>query len=341
VNQTFFDHELEAFLGQLHATGWLLPEDTIQVLSGGVSAVTVLVKGSSRSFVAKTARQRLVVNADWQGDRGRVFLEAEILRYLAGQLGPLQTPLLLGVSANPPSIALQAFLPLPLTWKEAMIAGNLHPEVVDAAATGMAVMHAMPLPHAAAFASGGLNLRQLRIEPFYLRTAERVPHYSAALRELARDLASPAKQYLAHGDFTPKNILLTARGPALVDFETAHAGQPALDVAMLTAHLMLKAVLHGHRHPEFASAPGRVVAVYRSSGGIADESLCARHAGAVVLARMHGFSTVDYLVAPKSRCLADQLGAALLSGDLPLVEFDSWLEQHGRAQAGMPTGRES
>ena len=44
------------------------------------------------------------------------------------------------------------------------------------------------------------------------------------------------------GDFSPKNILVHAGGLILLDFECAHAGDPAFDLGFFLSHLVLKAI---------------------------------------------------------------------------------------------------
>ena len=48
-----------------------------------------------------------------------------------------------------------------------------------------------------------------------------------------------------HADFSPKNILVHRRGLTVVDFETAHAGDPAFDVGFFLSHVTLKAFRTG------------------------------------------------------------------------------------------------
>ncbi len=59
-------------------------------------------------------------------------------------------------------------------------------------------------------------------------------------RDLPEDLRAPALQALerlpsgdrlCHGDYHPDNILMTARGPVIIDWMTAASGSPAADVA--------------------------------------------------------------------------------------------------------------
>ncbi|MBC7851848.1 MAG: phosphotransferase [Pirellulaceae bacterium] len=59
-------------------------------------------------------------------------------------------------------------------------------------------------------------------------------------RQLLGEL--PAGDALCHGDFHPGNILLTARGPIIIDWSTATRGHPLGDVAC-TSHLFENADL--------------------------------------------------------------------------------------------------
>ena len=47
---------------------------------------------------------------------------------------------------------------------------------------------------------------------------------------------------LVLGDFSPKNILVHAGGLVLLDFECAHAGDPAFDLGFFLTHLVLKEI---------------------------------------------------------------------------------------------------
>ncbi len=62
---------------------------------------------------------------------------------------------------------------------------------------------------------------------------ERSPHVPERLRDVARRaLASlPDGDRLCHGDFHPGNIILSARGPMVIDWPNAVRGDPVADIA--------------------------------------------------------------------------------------------------------------
>ena len=98
---------------------------------------------------------------------------------------------------------------------------------------------------------------------------------------------------LIHADVQPDNVLLTPRGPRLLDAEIAHVGDPAFDVGILVAHLLLPAVAHGDE----SSAPiGETWSAYTRAHG--DRGLpqfrdVARYAGIELLRRTIGAARVE------------------------------------------------
>jgi 5-methylthioribose kinase len=98
---------------------------------------------------------------------------------------------------------------------------------------------------------------------------------------------------LIHADVQPDNVLLTPRGPRLLDAEIAHVGDPAFDLGILVAHLLLAAVVHSGG----SSAPiGEAWSAYaRAHGdrGLARFRDVARYAGIELLRRTIGAARVE------------------------------------------------
>jgi 5-methylthioribose kinase len=99
---------------------------------------------------------------------------------------------------------------------------------------------------------------------------------------------------LVHGDVQAGNVLLADAGPKLLDAEIAHVGDPAFDVGILVAHLLLPAVARGEpgaAEPSVARAWG----AYRERLAGALEVRfpdVARYAGIEMLRRTLGAARV-------------------------------------------------
>jgi aminoglycoside phosphotransferase (APT) family kinase protein len=122
---------------------------------------------------------------------------------------------------------------------------------------------------------------------------------------------------IVHGDFSPKNVLV-GRGPELwvIDFEVAHIGDPAFDVAFLLCHLMLKSL---HR-PQLAAEYDRCAVDFASTyqAGARPEvapswEYVLGHVGCLLLARVEGKSPAEYLTE-EERSRALRFGEILVSG---------------------------
>lgn len=81
------------------------------------------------------------------------------------------------------------------------------------------------------------------------------------LRARALDMlhALPADDVLCHGDLTPANILLTASGPAIIDWAEACHGDPAADIALTMLHLAISHLYFRRERRPFAWAVNHAV----------------------------------------------------------------------------------
>ena len=92
---------------------------------------------------------------------------------------------------------------------------------------------------AAEFATDAIFF-DIRLEPYLLATAARHPDLAPRDRGAGRRRRRRNTRALVHGDVSPKNILVGAEGPVLLDAECAWWGDPAFDLAFCLNHLLLK-----------------------------------------------------------------------------------------------------
>jgi aminoglycoside phosphotransferase (APT) family kinase protein len=139
----------------------------------------------------------------------------------------------------------------------------------------------------------------LRLEPYYLYSAERVAAASSFLRRL---VANTRKRLitLVHGDYSPKNILLYEDKLILLDHEVIHFGDPAFDIGFALTHLLSKA----HWLPLQREALREAALVFWQvyANGVQDmpwftelEGFAVQHSLACLLARVAGRSPLEYL----------------------------------------------
>jgi 5-methylthioribose kinase len=213
-----------------------------------------------------------------------------------------------------------------------------NPEVARAAGTLLGTIHATTFDHPS-LSNGPLAdtvvFDQLRLDPFYRTIARVHPEIAAPVEALIAPPLDLPGQCFVHADFSPKNILVHARGLTLVDFETAHAGDPAYDLGFVLCHLLLKAAraasaatpapdaalmdafLDAYRRP-IAALPFDLAALDRRA---------AAHAAACALARIDGKSPVDYLDAPRQDAVRRFARTALLDRSVSCARLVPLLAQ--------------
>lgn len=311
----------------------------IEALAGGVSSDVRRVSWAGGSVVVKSALERLRVAAHWEAPVERSGNEVRWLR-TARAIVDGAVPTVVVEVAEVHAFAMEDLAAAP-TWKAELAAGRcdtgLAAEVGALVSRIHAATAAAPTSTAAAFDTGAL-FRALRVEP-YLETAGRAhPDVAATLAAIGADLLR-TRRALVHGDMSPKNVLVAARGPVFVDAETAWWGDPAFDVAFATTHLLLKARWHPEHLDGYAACREAFAAAY--DGGVDWEdpagvdARVARLVPALLLARVDGKSPVEYLgaaerdAARRFALAALRAGPADSAGDLAQDWYDD-VRRHGR-----------
>lgn len=327
----------------LHARGHLPSTKDVRVreLSGGVSNAVFLVETPNDRFVVKQARGKLRVQADWQCSVERIWREVEVLEATAGLLQDWKhalasVPQLLWKDELLYSYAMTAAAANSRTWKEELMEGVDDDLLASAAGVLLGRIHSHSW-HNAELASRFKDrtyFAQLRLEPYYLVAAQNYPSLANRLYDLV-DQTWREQHALVHGDFSPKNILISAAGPMLIDFEVGHYGDPAFDIGFCLTHLVLKAIHFPQREKQLLQMADafRLQAIAGHLGKIksdewsALESRGIQHLAGCLVARVHGKSPVDYLTPP------EQLRAVQLSEKLfGLGPAASWDETYDLLQ---------
>ncbi len=274
---------------------------TAEPLGWGVSniVIRVAVEGAA-PFVIKQSREQLRTKALWVSRLDRIWQEREALELLARVLDPGDVPRVLFSEPDDYLFAMSHAAPESTVWKEDLLAGRADPEVARRAGALLGRMHSRLRDHPGL--SGRLAettvFDELRVGPFYRAVAKALPETASAIDALIVAMRNPPDLTFVHADFTPKNILVHREGLTVVDFETAHAGDPAFDIGLFLAHLSLKAFRTSPRDQAIFGLVEPFWQGYHTEVGPGDADLSersTRHAAACMLARIDGTSPVDYL----------------------------------------------
>jgi 5-methylthioribose kinase len=305
-------------LDYLHGQGWLAPGPArAEVLAGGVSNVVLRVEQAGSLMVVKQSRPQLRTRDEWFSDLERIHREQEVMELLGPLLPAGVVPRVL-FADRARHVLVMEHAPLDAhSWKEQLLAGSVDLGTAEQVGQILGTIHEATAGRRDALErlADRRVFVQLRVDPFYRRVQERRPEVADAIAPLIEELLQ-AREALCHGDFSPKNLLVHRTGLTLVDYETAHLGEPAMDLGFFFSHLVLKAV---HRPGERHRFLGLIRAAWKGYAGAvcfcSSDELLRRglgHLGLCLLARIDGTSPVDYLPQEARRDGVRELGRWLL-----------------------------
>lgn len=292
---------------------------TIEPLSGGVSALVFKITTPDQSFILKQACKQLRVKDLWLSDPARIdreFLFLSAFKALSLD-GYLTEPLWYDNQNHVLAMSVAAAPATP--WKIELLDQKPDPVRARQAACILAAIHTK---------GAGLKndfpglfdktiFQQLRIEPFYERLALQHPEFAPTINSLRKALLAE-NTTLCHGDFSPKNLLLSPNGMTLVDHETAHFGDYTMDLGLFLAHLVLKCLYSKSKRPLYAELIRSFLETYQGIAGTLNfnsQQSALGHLGVVLLTRVSGTSQVDYLDEIQKQ-EARVLAKGLLEGDV-------------------------
>jgi 5-methylthioribose kinase len=278
-------------------------------------------------LVLKQSRPQLRTRDAWFSDLDRIWREQEVMQALYPHM-PDVVPQVLHVDRTN-YVYTMSHAPMDaMVWKAELLKGDINVHLGKQVGCVLGRLHQVSAERPsefAAFADHGVYV-QLRVDPFYRRVQERCPDVAAALEPIVEEMLT-RKEALCHGDFTPKNMLVNAAGFTLVDYETAHVGDPTMDLGLFLAHLMLKAIRDKGRQEGFIGLMRAFWIRYCEAAHFtphADlERRGMRHLGVCLLARVDGTSPVDYLHDEAKREQVRRLGRAILLDGVNQWE-DAW-----------------
>jgi len=282
-------------------------------LAGGVSNIVLAAARDTRRVVVKQALPRLRVHDEWLAKRERSLAEAAALE-LAATLTPGAVPALLDVDADRCALTIAAAPHGWTTWKSRLLAGDADSAVASRLGELLAAWQGGTFEDAEAAAAlrDTEAFEQLRVEPYYRTVAARRPELATAIGSYLERMET-THLCLVHGDYSPKNVLV-GDDVWVIDFEVAHVGDPAFDVAFMLNHLLLKRLhVPGASDSLERCARGFWAGYRRAVPGplLPELGYVLGHLGCLMVARVDGKSPAEYLSAAE-RDAARALGSRLL-----------------------------
>jgi 5-methylthioribose kinase len=322
VTSTDFHLTPENLRDYLLSVGLSDANDRIAIgeLGGGVSNVVLLVEwvdDPTRRWVVKQSIGKLRVSDEWLSDRERIFREAESLAILRPLLGDGSVPRVIHVDRTNYLYVMTAAPRSSMVWKDSLLAGQSAPLLAQSAGTLLSQLIRVSSnePRLQTVFGDRRVFEQLRIDPYYRQAASRNPDVAESIQNLIHD-SWEIRTALVHGDYSPKNMLVSGTTIFLIDFEVVHWGDPAFDAGFLMSHLFLKAF---HRPSLWRTYRDAALEFWKAlrlgleAGAFpAPEAMAVRHLGGLMLARVDGKSPVEYLKDARTKSRIRQAAKQIL-----------------------------
>jgi Ser/Thr protein kinase RdoA (MazF antagonist) len=303
-------------------------------LGGGVSSDIWRIETKQGPVCAKRALPKLRVVADWRAPIERNRFEARWMQ-VANAAVPGSAPQVLGQHAAL-GVLVMSYLPPGAyrLWKDQLRQGEVNATTAQAVGRTLAAIHAYSAarPELAGEFDTDPIFFDIRLEPYLLATARRHSDLAPALQALVRQTQTH-KRALVHGDVSPKNILVGADGPVLLDAECAWWGDPAFDVAFCLNHLLLKCLWNPAARAAFLASFGALAGAYFAGVEWEPAAALEQRASALLpglfLARVDGKSPVEYIDSDMQRDAVRRVARALLrQAPARLAEVaDAWRKE--------------
>ncbi|HWA97980.1 MAG TPA: aminoglycoside phosphotransferase family protein [Pirellulales bacterium] len=300
----------------LRARGWIEADEPVEIgrLAGGVSNEVFYVARPSapdREFVVKQARHQLRTAQPWFSSIERIWREVAVMRACQQALDVAapadlraRTPAIVAEDRTNYTFAMTAADRAHRVWKRDLLDGVIDASIGRECGRLLGVLHSATWDDEPTRRELGDRtlFDELRMDPYYRSVAAACPEHAGHFERLIASVPENLRS-LVHADFTPKNLLVWSDGLMMVDFETGHFGDPAFDLGLFMAHLVLKqvanpaaAVAHRQLKQAFLSAYETTV---RPRIGDADYAQLVergiQHLAGCTWARLDGKSRIEYL----------------------------------------------
>jgi 5-methylthioribose kinase len=305
AEQTLNIEKQDQLIQYLQKTGLVGSNESLSIrtLLGGVSNRTVLVKRScGEAWVLKQALHKLKVQTDWFSDPKRIEREALGIEWLNRLAPPGSIPKLIFLDPENHLLAMEAVPEGHENWKVALLKGKIDSLLISQFADLLAGIQKVsakkektirPLFQERCF------FKSLRLDPYYLYTAEQLPSAKDFMTYLIERTHSRSLT-LVHGDYSPKNVLVYRKQLILLDHEVIHFGDPCFDVGFSMTHFLSKANYLPEYRRRFQKAAHDFWQSY--SNKVIDqpwaqdlENYAIHHTLGCLLARVAGRSPLEYL----------------------------------------------
>ena len=312
---------------------------SIQILRGGVSNKAIVVsRDHGEDIVIKQGLHKLRVDKAWFCDPKRLKIEYLAMQWLFNVLekGSIPKPLfwdeslfILGMRAVPQPHQ---------NLKSLLLNEKIDLRLIEKMGSNLAKIHVAGRQSEVArqtFANKSY-FKDLRMEPYYVSTSEEIPALFGFFNNLAEETLQ-LNETIVHGDYSPKNMLVSNGRLVLLDHEVTHCGDPMFDIGFALCHLLSKANhLPNSKDRMIEAAQGFWNTYEHTCGSNSIMANCiaraVKHTMACLIARVKGKSPLEYLSGQEKerqlQCALDLIDKGIKTVPAFISEFSKKIDDY-------------
>lgn len=292
----------------------------IEYCKGGVSGTVALINDKDNLMLIKQALNRLKVQEEWISNPIRAKIEYDCNNILYSIIPEyILRPYFFDELNN---IFCREAAPVNFRmWKNDLINGKLDFQIATKYIDSISRIHNI--------CADDNNVKQtfknidifneLRLCPYIEFTVKKHPKYKEFANKVLIELREE-KITLVHGDYSPKNVMIYGNKMYIMDFEVAHYGNPAFDLAFLSNHFILKAIKMKRFAESFLNMYEYCIQRYFDNVNYMDknklENCFIRTLCLMLIARVDGKSPVEYITNENDKEIIRKIGFEIINQEL-------------------------
>ena len=293
----------------------------VEYCKGGVSCITALVETPGKTMLVKQGRPKLAVKEEWLADPARIKTEVKATE-VYNRYVPNAVPAVIFYDEESFIMVRYAAPADCKMWKTDLLNGIIDFEVAKRAVEALVTIHNKCYndPEIAELFADDTIFYQLRISPLIEFVIGKHPELAGYGNSLIQRLKTN-KHTLVHADYNPKNILIKAdRNICILDYEIAHYGDPAFDLAFFANHIVLKSAYRRKWSAAILNMLLSMTDVYFEQMTYGDpktvEAESIKILAMMMFARIDGKSTVEYITEEANKQLVRDMAMKLLTSGI-------------------------
>ena len=283
---------------------------------GGVSCTVCFVYSGDKQLIVKQGLEQLKVKETWLCDPNRMNTEQESNR-IYHNLMPDCAPRVYDYDDENCIYWREAVPESWDMWKTDLMAGKLNFNSASKVITTLAIVHnhCAENPEVREKFKDKDIFYHLRVSPYIEFILQKHPQLNDFAQPIIR-LLMDSEITLIHGDFSPKNIMTDSDKISIMDYEVAHYGHPAFDLAFFSNHFILKAIKNKAWAASYLNMMEYMMDIYFSTVNFmpADELEKAyiQLLSLLMIARVDGKSPAEYIIEESDKQLVRDCAFAIV-----------------------------